>query len=115
MAEDLLKVQNCHLRANKLAVLSFDEKYLCNSSLKMMVDAHSTKIQTLMRQVEQLPTQKKQNEEEKQDNDEEIVVEDPDQIEAGSLEKIGPHSVIHSLLDLFKFNGKVVQGSVPQN
>lgn len=52
MADDLVRVQNCHLPENKFAVLDFDEKYLCNGSLQIMVGAHSTKIQMLARQVE---------------------------------------------------------------
>lgn len=42
-------------------------------------------------------------------------MEDPDKIDALSLERIGPHEVIRCLLELFKSNGKAVEGSVPQD
>ena len=50
--------------------------------------------------------QQKEEEEEKTNNEEDIVVEDPDKIDVNSLQRIGPHDVIRSLLDLFKSNGK---------
>ena len=58
--------------------------------------------------------QKKEEEEEKRNDEQEIVVEDPDQIDASKLERIGPHEVIRSLLELFKSNGRDGEVVLPQ-